>query len=135
MTDIQAALGLSQLANIEAWISRRHELADAYDNALSELPLILPQRPAGSRSALHLYPVQLDSDRTPLGRKTVFERLRGLGIGVNVHYIPVHTQPYYRNLGFASGALPNAERYYSRCLSLPMHPALRIATAGSDRCG
>ena len=124
MTDIQAALGVSQLSNIEAWIARRHEIADIYDKALSELPLILPRRPAGSRSALHLYVVQLDRDRTPLDRKTAFERLREMRIGVNVHYIPVHTQPYYRNLGFASGTLPNAERYYSRCLSLPMHAGL-----------
>jgi len=126
MTDMQAALGLSQLSNIEAWILRRHEIADVYDSALSDLPLILPKRLAQSqsRTALHLYVVEIDDLRTSLDRKTVFERLRELGVGVNVHYIPVHTQPYYRNLGFFRGAFPNSERYYSRCLSLPMHAGL-----------
>ena len=124
MTDLQAALGVSQLANIEAWIARRHALAAFYDETLRELPLILPQKSLGSRSALHLYVVQLDTQRTKLDRKVVFERMRELGIGVNVHYIPVHTQPYYRNLGFAVGSLPNSELYYSRCLSLPMHAGL-----------
>ncbi len=124
MTEMQAALGLSQLSNLETWIARRHALADAYDEALSGLPLILPKRPAGSRTALHLYVTQIDESRTPVARKTAFEQLRAKGIGVHVHYIPVHTQPYYRNLGFSRGAFPESERYYSRCLSLPMHAGL-----------
>lgn len=124
MTDMQAALGLSQLSNLEEWIARRHALADAYDEALSGLPLIVPQRPAQSRTALHLYVAQIDESRTPVGRKAAFDQLRAMGIGVHVHYIPVHTQPYYRNLGFSRGAFPESERYYGRCLSLPMHAGL-----------
>jgi UDP-4-amino-4,6-dideoxy-N-acetyl-beta-L-altrosamine transaminase len=124
MTDIQAALGLSQLSKIEAWIARRHGLASVYDKELSGLPLILPERRAGVRTALHLYVVEIDGARTRLERKTVFDMLRGSGVGVNVHYIPVHTQPFYRGLGFTRGAFPHSERYYSRCLSLPMHAAL-----------
>jgi UDP-4-amino-4,6-dideoxy-N-acetyl-beta-L-altrosamine transaminase len=127
LTDIQAALGVSQLKHIEAWIARRHALADTYDRALAGLPLILPRRAVGSRSALHLYIVQLDAARTALDRKTVFHRLRTAGIGVNVHYIPVHLQPYYRGLGFRRGDFPNAEAYYARCLSLPMYSALTDA--------
>jgi UDP-4-amino-4,6-dideoxy-N-acetyl-beta-L-altrosamine transaminase len=124
MTDIQAALGLSQLANLNKWIERRHEIAHAYDELLSALPLILPRRPAGSRSALHLYVVQIDPQRTALKRRVVFDRLRSAGIGVNVHYIPVHAQPYFRALGFRRGQFPASETYYSRCLSLPMFAAL-----------
>jgi UDP-4-amino-4,6-dideoxy-N-acetyl-beta-L-altrosamine transaminase len=130
MTDIQAALGLSQLANLDKWIERRHEIAHAYDELLSALPLILPRRPAGSRSALHLYVVQIDPQRTALKRRVVFDRLRSAGIGVNVHYIPVHTQPDFRALGFRRGQFPASEAYYSRCLSLPMFAAL---TDGEQR--
>lgn len=124
MTDIQAALGYSQLANLETWITRRHELADNYDASLAKLPLILPQRDPNSRSALHLYVVQLDPKHTTIDRKTLYERMHAAGIGVNVHYIPVHTQPDYQSLGFAPGDFPQSETYYSRCLSLPMYASL-----------
>lgn len=127
MTDIQAALGLSQLANLEVWIARRHQLADAYDQAFADLPLILPQRSPHIRSALHLYVIQIDSERSQVDRKTLFDHLRAAGIGVNVHYIPVHTQPFYRRLGFAPGDFPNSEAYYARCLSLPMYAGLSDA--------
>jgi UDP-4-amino-4,6-dideoxy-N-acetyl-beta-L-altrosamine transaminase len=135
LTDIQAALGLTQLGHIETWLAHRHSIALRYDQALENAPLILPIRSAVSRSALHLYVVQVDAARTPLDRKTVFQRLRKAGIGVNVHYIPVHTQPYYRALGFKHGDFPNAEAYYARCLSLPMYSSLtetdqqRVTTA------
>ena len=124
MTDIQAALGISQLSRIEGWIERRHVLADVYDRTLRELPLILPAHPRTPRSALHLYPVQIDPTRTSLTRREVFDALREAGIGVNVHYIPVHTQPYYRDLGHIGGECPNAELYYAHCLSLPMFASL-----------
>jgi UDP-4-amino-4,6-dideoxy-N-acetyl-beta-L-altrosamine transaminase len=127
MTDMQAALGLSQLRQLDEWIARRHAIADAYDASLTELPLILPRRPIGSRSALHLYVVQIDAVRTPLSRRVVFERLRLAGIGVNVHYIPVHTQPDFRALGFHAGRFPVSEDYYSRCLSIPMFAGLTDA--------
>jgi UDP-4-amino-4,6-dideoxy-N-acetyl-beta-L-altrosamine transaminase len=124
LTDLQAALGMSQFAHLESWVARRHALADLYDAKLRSLPLILPSRPAGSRSALHLYVIQIDTDRTSIDRKAVFEQLRAAGIGVNVHYIPVHTQPDFRELGFKDGQFPVSEKYYSRCLSLPMYPSL-----------
>lgn len=124
MTELQGALGLSQLQNLRRWIDRRHELADVYDAQLAALPLVLPRRPAGVRSALHLYVVQVDPAGTGLARRTVFERLRSAGIGVNVHYIPVHLQPYYQAQGFRSGDFPVAEAYYARCLSLPMFATL-----------
>lgn len=124
LTDMQAALGISQLRRLEEWIARRHALADAYDKALHQLPLILPVRPAGSRSGLHLYVVQVDPARTALNRKVVFEHLRKAGIGVNVHYIPVHLQPDYQLLGFRRGQFPVSEAYYSRCISLPMFAGL-----------
>jgi UDP-4-amino-4,6-dideoxy-N-acetyl-beta-L-altrosamine transaminase len=127
MTEVQAALGLSQLRRLEEWIARRHELADVYDTRLAALPLILPSRPDGSRSALHLYVVQIDPARTPLGRRTVFERLRAAGVGVNVHYIPVPAHPDYQSLGFCAGSYPVAEAYYAHCLSLPMFPTLGAA--------
>ena len=124
MTELQAALGLSQLERLPQWIARRHALADAYDSQLAELPLILPRRAPESHSALHLYVIQLDAARTRLGRRMVFERLRAAGIGVNVHYIPVHTQPDFAALGFRAGDFPASEAYYAHCLSLPMFAGL-----------
>lgn len=124
MTDIQAALGTSQITRIEDFVSRRHVLAQRYDALLSDLPL---QRPApdatGDRSALHLYPVVVDPGR----RKEIFERLRSRGIGVQVHYIPVHLHPWYKKMGFAPGDFPQAEAYYAGAISLPLFPALSEA--------
>jgi UDP-4-amino-4,6-dideoxy-N-acetyl-beta-L-altrosamine transaminase len=124
MTDMQAALGVSQLKNLDAWIARRHALAEAYDSALMGLPLILPIRNRESRSALHLYPVQINSSKVGLTRRVVFDQLRSAGIGVNVHYIPVHTQPDFGSSGFVNGQYPNSEAFYARCLSLPMYSGL-----------
>lgn len=124
MTEIQASLGLSQLKHLDEWITRRHEIADSYDAELTGLPLVLPQRPSGSRSSLHLYVVQIDHTRTQLTRRVVFDRLRANGVGVNVHYIPVHIQPYFHNLGFRAGQFPVSESYYSRCISIPMFAGL-----------
>ncbi|HEY8050287.1 MAG TPA: UDP-4-amino-4,6-dideoxy-N-acetyl-beta-L-altrosamine transaminase, partial [Ramlibacter sp.] len=123
MTELQAALGVNQLRSIESFITRRHEVRARYDRELANLPLVLPPADEDGRSALHLYPVQL-----PLGqehrRRAVFEGLRRRGIGVNVLYIPIHTQPYYRALGFRPGDFPAAESYYARAMSLPMHAGL-----------
>jgi UDP-4-amino-4,6-dideoxy-N-acetyl-beta-L-altrosamine transaminase len=130
MTDIQAALGRSQLRNLDAWVEARNAIADRYDRALAGLPLVTPARPAAGRSAFHLY-VVLVKDGAPASRRQVFDHLRANGVGVNVHYIPVHLQPDYRRLGFEPGTFPAAERYYERALSLPMFPAL--AAADQDR--
>jgi UDP-4-amino-4,6-dideoxy-N-acetyl-beta-L-altrosamine transaminase len=123
MTELQAALGINQLRSIEDFIARRHEVRARYDSELAGLPLVLPPADEDGRSALHLYPVQL-----PVGqegrRAKVFEGLRRRGIGVNVHYIPIHTQPYYRALGFKAGDFPASESYYARAMSLPMHAGL-----------
>ncbi|UCE31403.1 MAG: DegT/DnrJ/EryC1/StrS family aminotransferase, partial [Burkholderiales bacterium] len=124
MTDLQAALGLSQIARLDEYVIRRHRLAARYDSALAELPVITPARSADAYSSLHLYPVQIDAAGAARGRRQVFEAMRAAGIGVNVHYIPVHLQPWYRRMGFAPGDFPVAERYYARTISLPIFPAL-----------
>jgi UDP-4-amino-4,6-dideoxy-N-acetyl-beta-L-altrosamine transaminase len=124
MTDIQAALGISQMNRLDAFVARRQELANRYAEELRDMPLALPWVAPGVASAFHLYPVVIDSARTRRRRKEVFESLRQRGIGVNVHYIPVYLQPYYRRLGFATGYCPEAERYYANAMSLPLYAAL-----------
>jgi UDP-4-amino-4,6-dideoxy-N-acetyl-beta-L-altrosamine transaminase len=124
LTDIQAALGLSQLAKLDAFVARRHQIADRYDILLREVPVVLPARGQISFSALHLYVVQLDKARTNLDRRSVFDRLRAAGIGVNVHYMPAHLQPYYRSLGFKRGDFPASEAYYDRAITIPMYSAM-----------
>jgi UDP-4-amino-4,6-dideoxy-N-acetyl-beta-L-altrosamine transaminase len=120
MTDLQAALGTSQLAKLDTFVARRTELAKRYDQGLAELPLQLPGRDAGSTSAWHLYPIQIVAgDRAGTRRKLFLELLRN-GIGSQVHYIPIHTQPFYRGLGFRAGQFPVAEHYYDGALSLPL---------------
>lgn len=119
MTDIQAALGASQMRRLDAFIERRHELACAYDAGLADLPLTLPSRADHNRSALHLYVIRLRAEAGK-SRDTVFDALRAAGVGVNVHYIPVHLQPYYRALGFKDGDFPETERYYKGSISLPL---------------
>lgn len=124
LTDLQAALGLSQLERLDVMQSRRVELADRYDQMLSDLPLILPMREAFSRSSWHLYVVEVDEARTKTSRAAVFSAMRAAQIGVNVHYIPIHTQPFYARMGFLKGDFPAAEHYYGRALSLPLFPSL-----------
>jgi dTDP-4-amino-4,6-dideoxygalactose transaminase len=124
MTDIQAALGHSQLQRLESFVARRRTLADRYDRLLSGLPVATPWRSPDAASATHLYVVLIEPPRE---RRAVFERMRAAGIGVNVHYIPVHLQPTYRRFGFAPGDFPEAERYYARAVSLPMFPAMSEA--------
>jgi len=121
MTDMQAALGLSQMARLDDYVARRHAIARRYDAELAGLPLTTPWQNPETVSALHLYPIRLhDAAR----HRTVFEALRAAGIGVNLHYIPVHLQPYYRALGFADGDFPESEAYYRSAISLPMFPTL-----------
>lgn len=124
LTDLQAALGLSQLGRLDGWVRRRGDLATLYDEAFRPLPLGLPTRVAGTASAWHLYVVELDEAAAGRSRRAVFDGLRTAGIGVNVHYIPIHTQPYYRGLGFRPGQFPAAERYYAGAITLPLFPGL-----------
>ncbi|MBK5355248.1 UDP-4-amino-4,6-dideoxy-N-acetyl-beta-L-altrosamine transaminase [Pseudomonas sp. TH41] len=124
ITDLQAALGLSQLSKLDGFIERRRELAARYDRLLANLPLTLPSVQPEAESAWHLYVVRLQLDRINLSHRQVFEGLRAAGVGVNLHYIPVHLQPYYRDLGFAEGDFPQAERYYAEAISLPLFPLL-----------
>ena len=124
MTDIQAALGISQLKHLTEWIARRRQLAHQYQTQLAELPLILPNFDMMAHSAWHLYVIQLNAEKTTLSRRAVFDALRAANIGVNVHYIPIYWQPYYRQLGFAKGLCPNAETYYQHAISIPMYSGL-----------
>ena len=124
MTDIQAALGASQLGKLEGFAQRRRALADLYDEALRDLPLrALARDPAGV-SGWHLYMIRLKLEEIGKTRREVFESLRAQGIGVNVHYIPVHLQPDYERLGFKPGDFPEAERYYEEAITLPLFPAM-----------
>ena len=124
MTDLQAALGLSQLKRLEVMHAARCRLADRYDRLLGDLPLLLPARTNDRVSAWHLYAVEIDQRRSKLGRAELFAALRAANIGVNVHYIPIHTQPYYQRLGFCVGDFPAAEAYYAQAISLPLFPSL-----------
>ncbi len=124
MTDMQAALGEQQLRRVNEFIVRRHELAKRYDAGLRALPVTLPAQSPGTHSALHLYPIHIDKKRTGKSRRQVFEELVARGILVNVHYIPVHLQPYYEKLGFKQGQFPAAEHYYDGAISLPMYYGL-----------
>lgn len=124
MTDLQAALAVSQLRRLEKFVTRREDIARTYDEALAQLPLTLPWQHPDTASAWHLYVVQIDSSRARKNRDEVFREMRRAGVHVNVHYIPVHTQPYYRQLGFREGHFPMAELYYSRTLTLPIYAAL-----------
>ncbi|NCC05410.1 MAG: UDP-4-amino-4,6-dideoxy-N-acetyl-beta-L-altrosamine transaminase [Proteobacteria bacterium] len=120
MTELQAALGVSQMRRLDEFVARRHALARRYDEMLAGLSVVTPWQHPDSYSGLHLYVMRLDPAQTGERRLRVFESLRSQGIGVNVHYIPVHTQPYYRNLGFEPGDFHQAERYYAEAISLPM---------------
>lgn len=121
MTDIQAALGLSQLSRLDAYVERRARLAERYDSLLGGLPLCLPARSDSASSSWHLYVIRLDQAER---RRAVFDHLRAAGVGVNVHYIPVHLQPDYRRLGFAPGHCPAAEDHYARAITLPLYPGM-----------
>jgi UDP-4-amino-4,6-dideoxy-N-acetyl-beta-L-altrosamine transaminase len=124
MTDIQAAMGTSQLVRLCGYVERRNMLAQRYDHALRELPLQLPTVRAENRSAFHLYVIRLNPNATDKAHRHVFESLRQRGIGVNLHYMPVHLQPYYRDLGFAPGQYPEAEAHGQEAITLPMYSAL-----------
>lgn len=127
MTDLQAALGVSQMTRLVPYVARRHEIADRYNQLLAGLPVTLPWQHPDSYSGYHLYVIRLQLDRIERSHLQVFEMLRAKDIMVNLHYIPVHTQPYYQRMGFKPGDYPEAERYYREAISIPMHPTLSDA--------
>jgi dTDP-4-amino-4,6-dideoxygalactose transaminase len=127
ITDIQAALGTSQLERLDQYIARRNELARRYDHTLGSLPLQLPTIQAENNSAFHLYVVRLRRNAVRKTHCEVFDELRQRGIGVNLHYMPVHLQPYYRNLGFTDGQYPEAEAYGESAITLPLYAGLTDA--------
>ncbi|PSF12967.1 UDP-4-amino-4,6-dideoxy-N-acetyl-beta-L-altrosamine transaminase [Marinobacter shengliensis] len=120
MTELQAALGDSQMDRLDTFVARRHELAKRYDHLLAGLPVTTPWQHPESYSGLHLYVIRLHLGTINKSHREVFESLREQGIGVNLHYIPVHTQPYYEAMGFTAGDFPEAMAYYSEAISLPM---------------
>lgn len=124
MNDLQAALGLSQLNRLDVLVARRHDISDAYGEMLSDLPVSGQSEPPEIYSARHLYIVRLDPMGLNVSHREVFDAMREAGVGVNLHYIPVHTQPYYRAIGFKPGDFPEAEKYYAQAISLPMFPTL-----------
>lgn len=127
MTDLQAALGLSQIQRLDEFVAKRHAIAKRYDELLSELPIMTPWQHQDSYSGLHLYVIRLKLGAIDKTHREIFEALRAADIGVNLHYIPVYWQPYYADLGFKEGLCPEAEKYYSEAISLPMYPALTEA--------
>lgn len=127
MTELQAALGESQIRRLGEFVKRRRTLARRYDEGLKGLPLRLPFQDGKGESAYHLYVIQVDEKAGTVDRRTLYDRLRRAGIGVNVHYVPVHLQPYYQRLGFRAGQFPAAESYYSNAISIPLHFGLSDA--------
>ena len=126
VTELQAALGVSQIERLDEFVTLRHKHQKRYNELLKNLPVIVPYQDLDSYSALHLYPIKIQIDKVKSTRKEIFEALRKNDIGVNVHYIPVHTQPYYENMGFKKGNFPNAENYYENAISIPIFQGLTI---------
>jgi UDP-4-amino-4,6-dideoxy-N-acetyl-beta-L-altrosamine transaminase len=124
MSDIHAALGLNQLKRVDEFVVARQLLRKQYDNALSHLPLILPIQVRDVYSACHLYLVRIDQTKTHFSRRDLFDKLREKGIGVNVHYIPIYRQPFYKKMGFMIEGFPNSEEYYSSVITLPLFPTM-----------
>jgi UDP-4-amino-4,6-dideoxy-N-acetyl-beta-L-altrosamine transaminase len=127
ITDLQAALGLSQLQRLNEFVKHRQILAERYHQLLQDLPVTLPWQHPDTTSSWHLYVIRLKQNKIQKTHRQVFEALRQLGIGVNLHYIPVHTQPYYQRLGFTWGQYPESEAYYQEAISLPIYPTLTYA--------
>ena len=127
LTDLQAALGLSQTARIDQYVATRFGLARRYESLLADLPIGLPWQHPDSYSAWHLYVVRLRLDELELSQRQIFDSMRAGGIGVNLHYIPVYRQPYFRAMGFRRAAYPEAESYYAEAITLPLFPTMTEA--------
>lgn len=121
MTDIQAALGYSQMERLDTFVARRRQLAQRYDDLLADLPIRIPKQNADTNSSWHIYVVRLDKTRTSKSKVEVFEEMKKRGVTLNLHYIPVHLQPYYQALGFKRGDFPASERYYEEAFTLPIY--------------
>jgi len=141
MTDMQAALGRSQMDRLNEFVSRRHEIAERYQTLLSGTPVTLPGVSGESYSAWHLFAVRLQLGAINRTHREVFDAMRQAGIGVNIHYIPVYLQPYYQRMGFRKGYCPESEKYYAEAISLPMYAGLtdsqqdRVVSALEEACG
>ena len=124
ITDIQAALGLSQMSRLESFVECRHEIARLYDLAFKSLPITLPCQSVESYSSYHLYPIRVDKSISGKLQRDVYDRLRRFGVAANLHYIPVHRHPFYERLGFAEGDFPEAEKFHKEVISLPIYTSL-----------
>ena len=125
MNDIQAALGLSQMARLDKYIERRHKIAEHYNRELDNLSITIPYQPTNVYSSYHLYPIVIKSNSSLGSQIQVYEELRKNGILVNLHYIPVHRHPYYEKLGFKKGDFPNAEKLHKEIISIPIYPLIK----------
>lgn len=134
MTDIQAALGSSQMARLDSYVAKRHRIAERYDKELAGLPIQTPWQCCDNYSAYHLYPVRIKPDQSGIIQRQVYDALQVAGVNVNLHYIPVYRQPYYEALGFKAGYCPEAEQYYQQALSIPMYPTLTDAEQAKVIC-
>jgi dTDP-4-amino-4,6-dideoxygalactose transaminase len=124
MTDIQAALGLSQMNRLDEFVLRRQQIAKKYDQSLAELPIILPNQILDSYSSYHLYPIRIRKSLSGNTQKIIYEYLTNTGIIVNLHYIPIYLQPYYKAKGFQRGYCKEAELYFTETITLPIYPDL-----------
>lgn len=125
MTDIQAALGVSQMTRIDAYVEKRHRIAERYDAAFAGLPVSVPWQHPDSHSSYHLYPIRIGRNEGAKTQRQIYDALWNAGIAVNLHYIPVYRQPYYEAMGFKAGYCPEAEHYHKEAISLPMYPLLK----------
>lgn len=127
MTELQAALGLSQIQRVDSFVEKRHHIAQRYDNEFGGLPIETPWQHPDNYSAYHLYPIRIKQGKSATTQRQVYDALQAAAINCNLHYIPVYRQPYYEAMGFSMGYCPEAEQYYKEVLSIPMYPTLTDA--------